>query len=188
MVLLYLGLAIWSFGHLIQALGPGLRTRLMGRIGEGGYKGGFALMIVLSIVLIVFGWRASEPVPVYDVPSWGKHAGMLIVLLGFMLMAGSGMASNVKRVIRHPQLTGFALWGLGHLLSNGDSRSLALFGTMMVWAIVEIWAINRRDGPRETPGKMPIKGDITLVVAGCIGFAVFAFLHPYFTGVSPFTG
>ena len=43
--------------------------------------------------------------------------------------------NNVKRLLRHPQLTGVALWGIGHLLANGESRSIILFGGLGAWAI-----------------------------------------------------
>lgn len=184
MVLLYIGVAIWGLGHLIQALLPGLRVKLMGMIGEGAYKGMFALAMVGSIVLMVFGWRAAEPVQIYDAPSWGRHAGMLIIVIGFIFMAGARMKTNLKRFVRHPQLTGFGLWAVGHLLANGDSRSLVLFGAMLVWAVVEIWAINRRDPKPEKLVKMPLKGDVIPVVIGGVMVAVLLFVHPYISGVS----
>ncbi len=52
-----------------------------------------------------------------------------------------------SRIVRHPQLTGVSIWAFAHLMMNGDSRSIVLFGTMFIWAILSIAAlINRRDG------------------------------------------
>ena len=49
-------------------------------------------------------------------------------------------------MIRHPQLTAVKLWALAHLLVNGDSASLLLFGGLLVWAAVEVVIINKQDG------------------------------------------
>lgn len=187
MTLLIIGLFIWCVGHLVPGIKPQLRANLITRIGEGPYKGLYSLSMLLAVILIVFGWRATGSMPAYDVPAGGKHAAMIIILLAFILMAAARAKTNLKRVIRHPQLTGFALWGVGHLLANGDTRSLVLFGTMTVWAIAEILVINKREGPRETPASAPIKSDLVLVASGLVVFAIFGFLHPYFTGVSPFS-
>jgi hypothetical protein len=51
--------------------------------------------------------------------------------LAFILFAASAMATSIKRFVRHPQLTGVLLWALAHLFSNGDGRSLVLFGVFV---------------------------------------------------------
>lgn len=184
MQLLFIGLALWSLGHLVPALAPVVRKKLMRKLGEGAYKGGFAILMILSVVFIAFGWRAADVSQIYTLPGWARHIAMLIVLLGFICLGGSNMKSNLKRKIRHPQLVGFSLWAIGHLLANGDSRSLMLFGTMLIWALVEIWAINRRDLPQELPAVLPIKSDVILVVSGLVVGGIVMLLHPFFTGVS----
>ena len=93
--------------------------------------------------------------------------------------------TNVKRFIRHPQLTGLVIWAAGHLLANGDNRSLVLFGMLGLWAIVEMMLISRREGAWARPDPMPLTGEIRPVVAGLVIFAAFLFAHPYLFGVSP---
>ena len=77
--------------------------------------------------------------------------------MGFILFFAAYPPTNVKRLLRHPQLTGVALWGVGHLLANGESRSIVLFGGLTLWAIAEIVVINRRDGARDKPAPVPAK-------------------------------
>ena len=68
MTLLIAGVALWSIAHLFPAAAPDARANLAGRFGEGPYKGLFALDIILALVLIVFGWKAATPTPIYTPP------------------------------------------------------------------------------------------------------------------------
>jgi uncharacterized membrane protein len=110
---------------------------------------------------------------------------MPLVLLALYLFVASAQPSNVKRLLRHPQLTGLAVWALAHLLSNGDNRSLVLFGGLGLWALVEMPLINRRDGVREQPEAVPMAADVRLVVIAVVAFAVLFLVHPYLFGASP---
>ena len=60
------------------------------------------------------------------------------MLIAFYLFAASGMKTRVTAMTRHPQLIGFSLWAVAHLLVNGDLPSLVLFGGLLVWALVEM--------------------------------------------------
>lgn len=184
MVWLVLGVLVWSVMHLFPSVAAGARSRLIAAIGEQAYKGGFALSLVVAIVLMVVGWRSTPPRAVYAAPVWGADVAMPLVFVALALFVASGAASNVKRVLRHPQLTGVAVWAAAHLFSNGDGRSLVLFGGLGVWAVVTIAAINRRDGAWTRPGPQPLVGEVKLLAIAGVAFAVLFFVHPYIAGVS----
>ncbi len=185
MIWLWLGVALWSGIHFIPSLAQGMRASLIERLGETFYKIAFALGIVLSIVFMIVGWRSTAPIGIYDPPAWGAPVGSLLVLVAFILFGVAHGKTNVKRFIRHPQLTGLVIWAAGHLLANGDNRSLVLFGMLGLWAIVEMMLISRREGAWARPDPMPLTGEIRPVVAGLVIFAAFLFAHPYLFGVSP---
>jgi uncharacterized membrane protein len=76
-----------------------------------------------------------------------------------------------------------ALWGIAHLLLNGDSRALLLFTGMAAWAVAEIIAINRREGPwvkTEAPG---LGADVVNLVITAAMVALVIYLHPWLAGV-----
>jgi hypothetical protein len=81
-----------------------------------------------------------------------------------------------------------ATWAGAHLLANGDSRSLVLFGGLGVWAVLEIILINRRDGAWEKPEPLPLSADVTPLIAAAVAFAVLLFVHPWISGVSGMPG
>ncbi len=86
------------------------------------YKLTFAAVIISAIVLMVSGWRAIEPVQLYTLPGWVNYFTLILVFIAFVLFVAAQVKTNIKRVLRHPQLTGLVFWCIGHLLANGDSR------------------------------------------------------------------
>jgi uncharacterized membrane protein len=126
---------------------------MVARLGSNPYRGLFTLVIVASLVLMVFGWRQIIPETLYSPPAWGRLAAAPLMLIAFVLFVASNMAGNLKRWLRHPQLTGVATWAVAHLLANGEDRSVLLFGVMLVWALLAIVLINRRDGAWQKPAK-----------------------------------
>ncbi|MDH3661439.1 MAG: NnrU family protein, partial [Alphaproteobacteria bacterium] len=97
MIWLWLGVLVWSGVHMMPSLAPGVRASMIGRLGDNGYKGVFALAILCAILLMVLGWRSAAADIMYQPPSWGRHLAMLLVLLAFILFGLSHGNSNVKR-------------------------------------------------------------------------------------------
>jgi uncharacterized membrane protein len=186
MTKLLLGVLLWSFVHLLPGALPGVKKSMLARLGENGYKGAFTLAMVVAIYLIISGWKAAVPESIYLPPAWGRHLTALLVLVGFILFFAAYPPTNVKRLLRHPQLTGVALWGVGHLLANGESRSIVLFGGLTLWAIAEIVVINRRDGARDKPARVPAKNDVILAGGGIVAYVVVVAAHQWLFGVAPF--
>ena len=183
MIWLVIGVLLWSAAHLFPSAGVSARSRLLERLGEGPYMGGFALTILVSVGLMVMGWRSAVPVGVYAAPTWGATLALPLMFVALLLFAASGMETNLKRLIRHPQLSGMALWAGAHLLANGDRRSLVLFGGLGVWAVLAMLSINRRDGAWERPEARPMAGEWRPVVAAVVTFVVLFLAHPYIAGV-----
>ena len=186
MTMLVTGILLWSALHFIRALAPDFRLSMQERLGENAYKAVIAFGIFTGIVLMVMGWRAADQWDLYQPPRWGRPLGGALVLLAFLLFSFANFQTNVKRFIRHPQLTGMAVWAAGHLLVNGDNLSLTLFGGLGLWALVQMVLINRREGAWIKPDPVPLTAEIRPVVAGVLVFALFLFIHPYIFGVSPF--
>ena len=62
MIWMILGLVLWVGAHFFKRLAPASRAALRERLGEAS-KGVFAGVIVLSVVLMVIGYRSSDFVP-----------------------------------------------------------------------------------------------------------------------------
>ncbi len=184
MMILCLGIALWIGIHLVPSVGVGLRTKLVAAIGLVPYRGLFSLCVIGALVLIVLGWRATPPEPVYVPPAWGRHATMTLMVIVMLLFFAARLPCNVKRVLRHPLLLAILLWSIAHLLSNGESRSLVLFLGMGGWALLEVVTINRRLGEWVRPAPVPAVRDVLMVVVALVAYGLLLYLHRYFTGIA----
>jgi len=185
MLLLIIGLVMWGGLHFIPSLAISFRTQLISKWGEKKYRNIFSILVVTSIILMILGWRLIDPVSIYNPPEWGGSVTGLFILIAFILFSAAHSESNIKRFIRHPQLIGLIIWSVGHLLSNGDNRSLILFGVLGVWAILEVILINNREGDWVKPDSVSAKSELLVTIKGIVIFAIFLFAHPYLFGVSP---
>ncbi len=183
MTLLLLGILLWSATHLFKALGVNARAGLIGRLGELPYKGLFALTIIASLILMVAGWKATLPTALWQPPAFLRHVTMLLMPVAVILFIGARAPTDIKQFIRHPQLTGVKLWAVAHLLSNGETRSVVLFGGLLAWAVLEVIFINRRDGAWRKPAPVGMAKTLVSAAIGLILTAVLVYAHPWLSGM-----
>jgi len=183
MVLLLLGLVLFTILHLIPFWGRSVRSGAISLIGAGQYKILFALATFGSFVLMVTGWKATVVAVLYDTPAWTMHVTPIFVLVGFILFIASNAPTNIRRALRHPQLLGVMLWGVGHLISNGENRSVLLFSGMIIFSFLAMLASNRRDGEWVKRDKVPFSRDIVTVSIALILYGAFAYFHGWIIGV-----
>jgi uncharacterized membrane protein len=185
MTLLIAGVVLWSVAHLFPALAPSARANLAGKLGAGPYKGLFALDIILALALIIFGWKAATPTAIYAPPLYGSPIPSALLFIAILLFVMARAPNNLKRYIRHPQLSGVFLWGISHLLTNGDSRSVVLFGGLAFWSLLEMIFVSKRDGEWQKPDSVPLLKDIITVVIAVVVFAGLLYFHAAMFGVAP---
>lgn len=185
MSLLLAGIILWFVAHSFPATAPARRDALVTKLGEKPYRGVFALVILASLLMIVFGWKSAVPSAIYVPPIEPGIVPSVLVLIGLVLFFASQMNGHISRILRHPQMTGTIIWAFAHLLTNGDSRSVTLFGGMAVWALFEIVMINRREGPRGEMASASGKFDLIAVVVGAVVFALVGHFHLKLFGVAP---
>lgn len=187
MFLLLVGMALWVAAHFFKRAAPDQREALTERFGAGPAKGVVAGALALSLILIIIGYRSAPYVALYTPPSWGIHLNNLAMLVAVALFGMGSSRGRARSWLRHPMLTGVVVWGLAHLLVNGDLASLVLFGGMSVWAVAEMFVINAKEGPWTRPEPGPASGDLRLVGISLVIFAVIALIHGWL-GYWPFPG
>lgn len=184
MYLLIIGLLLWSAVHFIPSFVAPLKTKWIKSLGNKNYQISFALIVVLSLVIIVFGWRSITPTILYIPVETARSVSLFLMVFAFILFGASQHVTRIKQFIRHPQLTSIIVWSCAHLLSNGDDRSIVLFGGMAIWAILEIIAINRREGVWKKPDNPSWSVEIKGIAISLVIFIVSALAHPYISGIS----
>lgn len=180
MTILIIGLIVFFAVHFVPAV-TGLKQSLKDRLGANGYQGLFSLVAAAGLGLIIWGYAQAEWVTLYDPPVWGRHVTMLAVLAALICLAAFNLRGRIKKALRHPMLTGIALWAAGHLFANGDVASVLLFGSFLVYSLLDIMLANAQG--RVAGIEVKPLHDVIAVAAGLVVYLVFIFLHPYVIGV-----
>ena len=191
LAILVIGLVLF-FGVHAFATRRDQRAALIARIGEGPYKALFALVSLVGILLIGYGfglYRAGGYINIWMPPRWTRHVTELLVWPAIIAIVAAYIPGEIKRVLKHPMLAGVKLWAVAHLLSNGDLGSIILFGSILAWAVYDRISLKRRaDAPAPavaTGGGY--RNDFIVVVVGTLVYFVLGFwFHPWVIGVPVF--
>lgn len=191
MLLLVLGLVLFLGVHSTRVFADGWRTATIARIGERGWKGGYALLAIAGFVLLVWGYGLARQQPVLlwpQPPVAMRHVAALLTLAAFVLLAAAYVPGNqLKAKLHHPMVLSVKLWAFAHLLANNTLADLLLFGGFLLWAVLDFRSARKRDRAAGTVYRPGTAGRTALTVAvGVAAWAVFAFwLHAAWIGVRP---
>jgi len=183
--MLILGLILFLGAHTLTML-RGHRAALVGRLGEGPYKGLYSLVSAAGLALIIWGfgrYRSAGYIQVWDPPVALHPVALALMWVSFVSLAATySPLGKLKSLLRHPMLVGVKAWALAHLLVNGDLGSMVLFGAFLAWAVIDRIALKRR-GDAGTPSSGVTIGDAIALVAGSVAYGAMAWLHPWVIGV-----
>ena len=181
-------LIIFCTVHAIP-LNQKLRIFATNTLGEKLYLGLFVLIILGSIVMIAWGWSDFPNVYFYEPSILMKQIHLAIMLPVVYLWVAAEVPNNLKRFVKHPMLTGMKLWALGHLIANGDLRSMLLFISILVFSVIAVVVVNKRGELKENKST-PITYDVGVIAVSIIGYSAMVYYHdnlfgmhvmPYFT-------
>lgn len=154
---LLIALTVFLALHSIPALPP-VRAGAISLLGRRTY-----LMIYSLVSIVVLGWvfqaaLATDYIPLWQPAGWQAKVTIVTAPLGlFLVLAGlaspNPMSVSIRpdvapgaitSVTRHPVMWGFLLWSVGHLVPNGDLRSLILFGGLSLFTLAGLLMLDRR--------------------------------------------
>jgi uncharacterized membrane protein len=188
MGILILGLVLFLGVHVFTTLRT-TRATVIGRLGEGPYKGLYSVVAGIGLVLIIWGfsrYRSAGYIQVWNPPFALFHPIALALLwFAFVSLAATyAPPGKIKGALRHPMLVAVKAWALSHLLVNGDLGSLLLFGSLLVWAIYDRISVKRRDDPGAPVVASFGRNDAIVVVIGTIACLAIMWLHESLIGVA----
>jgi uncharacterized membrane protein len=189
MSLLIAGLVLFLGVHSVAMVLPALRARAIRRMGEGAWKGLYALVALAGFVLICYGFGLARQTPVilYSPPAWLRQVALVVMLPVFPLLIAAYLPGRIKTAAKHPRLAAVKCWGLAHLLANGSLADVLLFGGFLAWAVMDRISLKRRSAPQALRTAAP--GPWNDVIAVVLGLGIYALLigwaHLRLFGVSP---
>ncbi len=185
-----LGLALFLGVHTLTTQRD-LRARFVASLGEGGYKGSYALLSLVGLVLIVWGfasYRSAGMIDIWHPPAAFKHITEALMLPAVILVVASYIRGGIYTALKHPMLAGVKLWAAAHLLANGDLGSIVLFGSFLGWAVFDRISLKRRTDTGAPP--IPVGGrsnDLIAIAVGVVVYLALGFVfHPVVIGVAVF--
>ncbi|MFM8613538.1 MAG: NnrU family protein [Alphaproteobacteria bacterium] len=179
---LLMAAAFWIATHNGFA-GTDIRTRLVAKIGENGFRIVYAIISIIAIMMLVQTWEAAVAMPLWVAPAWLRLVLALIMLPAFLFfvagflrnptaVGGEAMAGQqvrgIQRITRHPMLWSFALWALVHVIGNGDLASLIFFGTFAISAFLGMPSIDRKLAARSPEAAAKLRAETSILPFGAI--------------------
>jgi len=179
MLLLALLVIVFAAVHAMPSYG-GIRADLRARFGRVFWPL-YGVLSLLLLAAMIWAYRHSDPGIVYDVPSWGRHANFALTLLAFLCLGIFLFRGSWRQKLRYPMAIGVALWAAGHLLANGDGKSLVFFGGLGAAAILQ--AVLMRGGEERPEPDIRQGHNFLSIMAGLALYALMTQLHYAITGM-----
>jgi uncharacterized membrane protein len=190
MLQLLIGLVVFFGIHSVAIVALPMRDKMAAR-SEMGWKAMYTIASLIGLVLIVRGYGELRltPTVLYVPPTGLRHVAALLMLPAFAFFIAPYFPGRIKQALKHPQLVAVKLWALAHLLVNGNVADVLLFGSFLVWAVVDRISMKNRVA-RPLPGAPESRAnDVIIVVVGLLLYVVFVMWgHEALIGMQPFAG
>jgi uncharacterized membrane protein len=168
---LALGWLLFGGTHILLSTMP-VRTRLIAKLGMGGFKGLYSLVALatfIALVVLFVGNRHAGTL-LFVPRAWTRHLtellmlpALLCIVLGPRTPQPATTASDfsgkrpssptgILRITRHPLNVGFILLGLAHMISNTTVGDWVFWGGFVVFGVLSAAHQDRRSlaaGPPE---------------------------------------
>ena len=189
MSIFIIGMLLFFSVHFISVVNDPWRNKMATQLGELAWKGLYSVISIVGLLLLVKGYGDARPTAdfIYVPPSWTSHLAALLMLPVFPLLIAAYIPGRIKGWVKHPMLVAVKFWALAHLISNGRTIELILFGTFLMWAVLVRISYKKRD-IRPNYGLPESRVNDLIAVIGGVGlYVVFAkYLHGLLIGVYPF--
>ncbi|MEO7338001.1 MAG: NnrU family protein [Caldimonas sp.] len=182
------GLVLFLGIHTVSIVAPRWRGEQVARLGEMPWKGLYAVIAAVGLVLLVYGYGMARQAPLvlYTPPTGLRHVALLLMVPVFPLLVAAYVPGRISAAAKHPMLLATKIWATAHLLANGTLPDVLLFGGFLAWAVADRISLKRRPPERKPGAPARPYNDVIVVVVGLVVYAVFVLrLHQWLFGVSP---
>jgi uncharacterized membrane protein len=199
LLIVTLGTALFVGLHLVPLM-PEWRAALVERLGERPYKAIFAVLSLASLIGAIAAYRFTPHVgALWTSPGPLRVVSALVMLIAVWLFAGARVPW-FKRIVRHPMLWAIGLFGIAHLLVNGEAAGVVLFGGLALFGFAWQPLTDRRDAAvdptrwqeiRRTTSVWPFgawharSDPVTLrpLIIGTVAYLILVLVHPWLFGM-----
>ena len=160
------GLVLFFGVHAVPMF-PSVRHKIVNKVGGVLYQTVFALLSLAGLVLLVWGHASADYIELWPEPDWARHVTFLLMLPVLPILITAYLPGQLRRWIPHPMLMAVKIWAVAHLLVNGDLASVLLFGAFLVYGVLDLVSIKRRQRAWGQKVKIgPWRNDVIAVLLG----------------------
>lgn len=191
MALLIIGIILFLGLHLLRVIAPGFRQSMIASLGENGWKIAYSVVSILSLIVLIYGFGQARQVTgmLYNPPVWMAHIAITLMLIALICLAASLLpAGHIAVRTKHPMVLSVKIWAFAHLLANGETSSVLLFGAFLAWGVILRISLKRRQRAGELKLRPFVSGkfDLYAIVIGAVAWALLIWrVHEWLIGVSP---
>ena len=189
MALFLFGLFIFLASHSCRIFAESWRNQIIDQIGEVKWKGLYTIISLIGFIIMVVGYGQvrQDTLVLWQPNALLIYIALVLNLIAFIFLAGSSPSNNAIRLkLKHPMILGVKVWALAHLLSNGTLVDLILFGSFLIWAVLDFRSARKRPIHISEQAQVSTKATVITIASGVILWVIFIFgLHQYLIGVSP---
>ena len=189
MVIFIIGIILFLGSHSVRIFADPWRTTMIERLGEKKWKGLYTLISLFGFIVLIIGYGQARQntIMIWQPPVFLTHLAVLLNLFTFILLASSARNNNAIRLkLKHPMILGVKVWAIAHLLANGSLVDLILFGSFLIWAVLDFRSARNRPSPSENTQVVSLKATLSAIFLGVAFWLAFIFgLHQWLIGVSP---
>jgi uncharacterized membrane protein len=180
MTMLMIGMALFFGTHLIPNI-AGVRAGLVSSLGEKPYMLVYTALSLIGITLMFMGRLRADFELLWIAPGWLQIVTMMFMFVSLCCLLAMFMPTNLKKWVRHPMLTFMLLFGVGHILSNGDIAALLFFGSLAVFSLFKIISLSKRK-PAVAYVAVSLGKDLIILTATFVVYIGVIYIHPYLAG------
>lgn len=158
---LVIAAAAFVGSHFLFSSQP-IRGILVGGLGEGLFSLLYSLLSAILLTWCIFAYRDAPYVEYWPTLAGARYlASAVMIFSAVLLVCGftsynptaigiprlvqpSDPTAGILRVTRHPVMWAIGLWGIVHMIANGDAASLIFFGAFAVLALGGTVALDRK--------------------------------------------
>jgi len=181
--LLPIGALVFFLTHMIP-LQPINRRRLVGWLGQRGYKTAISVFAVIGLGLMIAGFTLTPRMDAIQMPTWGVYLPAIVMPLAFILVLAAYLPTNIRRYTWHPMLIGVMLWAISHVLASPYSASALFFGCFGLYGMFGLMLSILRGKPENLPPPQPLRKDLIVVGLGLAAYVLMIASHHMLFGVS----
>ena len=190
---LILGLVLFLGMHSVRIAGEGWRTQLIAQRGANAWKGLYTAVSLVGFGLILWGYGQARQAPqvLWASPLWTRHLAGLLMLLAMVLLVAAYLPRNqIKARLHHPMVLAVKVWALAHLLANNTAADVLLFGSFLLWAVLDFRSSRQRDrlGAVRYASGTPVATALTILLGAALWAGLAVWAHAGLFGVRPFGG